>query len=382
MRLKRIIFSTCAAAIMLMSVSLRVRAQSTSPWIKITDDSPAALPAGALMNPSVGDAYITVQFVDAGVFQKSNWWTNLVEKNRVATANTALSGTINGRSIDDARASKPIELRKNNSLVGFGFAQFIIERFPTTYSKLELRVNIAKSSQDGLADLLSALGDISSGTPSLQVSQSAMGIVNGSKALADFLFKKDLIKAHAQSVMQFPASGNSLPAGLYVSLAGDSAADYAAITNNPQNLHWNGAALKWNGAGIESMKLSYYVVRVRYDRRVFADPLASLSLSPSKPWAALYQIANGKVSLIVPGTDLQALRVEVIHHLINANTLLDADPDYIQVEKDEVKTAVLAKINGLLIERRPGAALFSVPADTLGRRILLEELQKKNEKPK
>jgi len=332
------------------------------------------------MNPTVGDAYITVQFVDAGVFQKSNWWTNLVEKNRVATANTALSGTINGRSIDDARASKPIELRKNNSLVGFGFAQFIIERFPTTYSKLELRVNIAKSAQDGLADLLSALGDISSSTPSLQVSQSTIGIINGSKALADFLFKKQLIKAHAQSVMQFPASGNSLPAGLYVSLAGDSAADYAAITNNPQNLHWN-AALTWNGAGIESLKLSYYVVRVSYDRRVFADPLASLSLT-SKPWVALYQIANGKVSLIVPGTDLQALKVEVIHHLINANTLLDADPDYIQAEKDEIKSAVLAKINALLNQKRPGAPPFSVPSDTLGLRILMEELQKKNEKPK
>jgi hypothetical protein len=333
------------------------------------------------MNPSVGDAYVTVDFVAASVFQKSNWWTNLVEKNRLATANTALSGTINGRSIDDARASKPIELRKNNSLVGFGFAPIVIERFPTTYSKLELRVNIAKSSQDGLADLLSALGDISSSTPSLQVSQSAMGIVNGSKALADFLFKKELIKAHATSVMQFPASGNSLPAGLYVSLAGDSEADYAPITNNPANLHWNGAALKWNGAGIENMKLSYYVVRVRYDRRVFGDPLASLSLS-SKPWVSLYQIANGKVSLIVPGTDLQALRVEVIHHLINANTLLDADPDYIQAEKDEVKGVVLAKINALLNQKRPDAAPFSVPSDSLGLRILMEELQKKNEKPK
>jgi hypothetical protein len=381
MRIQRMIVSTCAIAILLMSVSLRVRAQSTSPWIKITDDSPAALPAGSLMNPSVGDAYLTVQFVDAGVFQKSNWWTNLVEKNRVGTANTALSGTINGRNVDDARASKPIELRKNNSLVGFGFAPIVIEMFPTTYSKLELRVNIAKSSQDGLADLLSALADISNSTPSLQVSQSTMGIVNGSKALADFLFKKQLIKTHAQSVMQFPATGNSLPAGLYVSLAGDSAADYAPITDNPANLHWNGAALKFNGAGLESMKLSYYIVRVRYDRRVFTDPLASLSLS-SKPWVALYLVANGKVSLIVPGTDLQALRVEVIHNLINANTLLDADPDYIQAEKDELKDAVLAKINALLNQKRPGAAPFSVPADTLGRRILLEELQKKNEKPK
>src|SRR5215213_5494851 len=127
-----------------------------------------------------------------------------------------------------------------------------------------------------------------------------MGIVNGSKALADFLFTKRLIKTHAQSVMQFPATGNSLPACLYVSLAGDSAADYAPITDNPANLHWNGAALKFNGAGLESMKLSYYIVRVRYDRRVFTDPLASLSLS-SKPWVALYLVANGKVSLIVPG---------------------------------------------------------------------------------
>lgn len=234
-----------------------------------------------------------------------------------------------------------------------------------------------------MAELLDALAEISAGTPSLQVSQSTLGIVSGAKLLGDFLFNKNLLKAHAQSVIDFPAAGNSLPAGLYVSLAADSAADYSSITNNSaevikQKLRWNGAGLQWDGKEIG--KLTYYIVRVHYTQRVFADPLAFMSLAPSKPAAALYQIANGKVSLIVPGTDLEKLRVEVINHLINANTLLDSDPDYIQKEKDEIKAKVLEKINAQLTKKRPDAAPLKVPLDPVGAEILnkvmSEELRK------
>lgn len=373
----------CICAALLVFVAYRVEAQSTSPWVQITDESPAALPAGSLQNPTLGDAYLTADFVAARVYQKSNWWTNIVEKNRVGVIDTKLSGMANGRDVSDARTSKPIELRKNNSLVDLGFATNVAGRLPTTFSRLELTVNIGKSSKDGLAELLSALGDISASTPSLQLSQSTLGIVSGAKLLADFLFNKTLLKAHAQSVIDFQPTGNSLPAGLYVSFAADSAADYSSIINNSpdvikQKLRWNGGALRFDGQ--ELGKLTYYIVRVHYMRRVFDDPLASLSLSPSKPWAALYQIANGKVSLIVPGTDLEKLKVEVINHLINANTLLDNDPDYIQKEKDEIKAAVLAMINSRLIQKRPGAVPFKVPVDTTGveilKKVVREELQK------
>lgn len=375
-------FSICVTLLIFLT-PLLVEAQSTSPWLRVTDESGGALPTGSLENPTLGDAYLTVDFVSARVYQKSNWWTNLVEKNRSGIVDTNLSGVVNGTNVSDVRASKPIELRKNDSLVDFGFAPIVVVRFPTTYSKLELRVNIAKSSKDGLAELLDALGDISASTPSLQVSQATLGIVSGTKLLADFLFNKSLLKAHAHSVIDFPASGNSLPAGLYVSLAGDSATDYGSIVNNSpevikQKLRWNGASLRWDGQEIR--KLTYYVVRVRYSQRVFADPLAFLSLSPSKPSAALYQIANGKVSLIAPGTDMERLKVEVINHLINANTLLDNDPDYIQKEKDEIKARILEKINSLLMQKRPDAAPLQVPVDPVGvllmNKAVQEELQK------
>lgn len=121
------------ATLLISLTPLVVQAQSTSPWLRLTDESIGALPAGSLENPTVGDAYLTVDFVSARVYQKSNWWTNLVEKNRVGVVDTSLSGLVNGRDVGDTRASKPRELRKNDSLVDFGFAPIVVVRFPTTY---------------------------------------------------------------------------------------------------------------------------------------------------------------------------------------------------------------------------------------------------------
>ena len=54
-------------------------AQSTSPWMRIAEST---IGDPMVTNASAGATYMTVAFLAASVYQNSNWYTALVDKNR------------------------------------------------------------------------------------------------------------------------------------------------------------------------------------------------------------------------------------------------------------------------------------------------------------
>jgi hypothetical protein len=363
-------------------------AQSTSPWVKVIDDSGEASATTAQITPTVGDTYLTVDFVSGRLHQNSTWWTNFVERNRVGVVDVTLTGRINGTDFEDTRTSGPIELRRNNSLLDVGFSQNIVRRLPTTYSNLQMRVRISKSSKDGLGALITTLSEISNKTPGLQPSQAVIGAVSAAKSIASFLFQEKLVVEHLRSVIQFPDSGETLKPGLWASLAADSTEEYVKYLSQPPangtGLTWDGSRLLWNDHRLQGV--TYFVVRVSYSKRVFEDPLASLSFSKTKPWAALYQIALEKIDTITNAAEAAKIAGEIHNHLINGNTLLNNDPDYIRAEQKQIREAVNSEAQRLIDDRinkilaaAPGSGggvppkpriIMTVPEDTLGEKIL------------
>jgi len=351
--MKKIQLKIFVVTLFILLANTFVYAQATSNWILVSDsETPAHSPTP--VTPTLGGSYVTVEFLGGEIYQRSNWWTNLVERNRVGVIDVKIAGRVNNRDYEDIRASPPIELRRNDSQATIGWRQIVVRRLPTVYQNLRMNVRFSKSSKDGLQDLLTTLTAISNQTPSLQVSQSAMGIVSGSKAVVDFLFNQRLLVNRLESTMDFPDSGLSLRPGTYVVLAADDNSGFNQYLTTPasgRGLSYNDTTsqLSWDGRPLS--KVSFFVVRVKYDNQVFAQPLDSLSFSSTKPWASLYQIAQGKINTITAVDQSQRMGNEITNHLANGNSLLDNDPDYIQSEKNRIKDAVLADTQRKLNDR-------------------------------
>lgn len=244
-------------------------AQSTSPWVRIGD---ATIGNATVKAASPGATYMTVVFKGATVYQKSNWWTRFVEKNRQAVLTVAVDGVISGVRVQDTRTGRAIELRKKKSLADLGYAGVVFENLPTTFSSLSVTFDINKTASDGLQALINTLADISKATPSVSASQSTMGIVSGAKSIADFLFGKNLLVQKVVSPSPF-ASSSVIAPRRYVILAGDAATDYGKYLLPPpsgQNgLDWQNGVLSWNGSQI--LDISYFVIDVGYSKAVFGN---------------------------------------------------------------------------------------------------------------
>lgn len=315
-----------------LTITSNVTAQSTSGWIRISD---ATIGDPGVTTASPNSAYVTAVFQGASVYQDSKWWTRLVEAKRQAVLSIAVSGKIAGTQVQDTRVSGPIDLRPNKGQISFGYSNIpILQNIPTTFSSISLTVTLNKSAQDGLSQLLNTLADISKSTPGLQVSQQTLGMVSATRTIADYLFKKDLLVPKMNSPSALSSSFGR--PGIYVVLAGDSEADYnrylSAIPGH-SGLLWKNT-LTYDGSAVTG--ISYFVVEIGYTTRIFAKPIDALSYGALKPWTALTRREIAGISKSGDSDRVADMR----SHLMDAKTLLDQDPDYIQSEKDSIDDAV------------------------------------------
>lgn len=250
-------------------------------------------------------------------------------------------------------------------MVDLGYSGIVVDHLPTTFSGMTFSLQINKTAKDGLNDLISMVSDLSkTQPPTLSVSQQAMGIVNLSKSLADFLFNKNLIVKKVSTQSPIPATGLLAP-GIYACFAGDSNADYAPyLTPGSPGLSWSGTQLTYNNNPVK--KISYFIVEIAYQNRFFAQPTDALSYGTVKPWAALYLLAQAEVPRINAEGDVQKIHDDIQSHLSDALSLLNADSDFIADERAAIATAVHDKIQGEYQARLTALAIHPGGGGTLG----------------
>lgn len=314
-----------------------LHSQSTSPWQRIGDAT-----FGTTTAATPGSGYLTVIVRAASMYQNSNWWTNWIENHRQGVVTANLNATIAGVAVAQTITGNPIELHKNNSMVDLGFAGTVVDHLPNTFSGMNMTLQINKTSQDGLQNLITQVSQMSTGTPPvLALSPESLALTSLGKSLADFLFKANLLVKKASTQNAFPGGG-LLPPGIYVSFAGDSSSDYNPYLIDAKNLNWTGSVLTYKGQAVD--KVGLFVIEVAYQQKYFADPLDALS-STTVPWVQLYEVAEGEI----PGINTAAQGVTVLNdvqsHLSDARTLLSKDPTLVQSEKDAIQSSESAKIN-------------------------------------
>jgi len=388
MPLNRVVLRAGVLSAILASGGGTAEAQSTSPWVLVSDKTQIPVDPAAPTSPNLGATYLNAEFLIAQVYQKSNWCTGIVEKNRQAVLDVTVTGKIGSIAISDTRAILPIQLRTRPAVATFGWRGMVVERMPTTYQVLQLKMRVSKTADDGLQGLLNTLTDITKETPAITVSQSAQGIVSGVKAVADYLFNKNLLQQRLSSDLQFPSAGNSLPAGYYVTLASDDINGYSLYldpgANSGKDLEWTGSQLMYKSKPITDV--SYFVVHVTYQNLIFDKPLNSLAFAGIKPWASLFQVGRRKAEALANLADRDKLADEIRGVLSDGRTLIDAEPDLIQQERDDIFEAVRADAQAKLNARavaltpastpKPADVVLSPPADSEAAKVL-EEANKK-----
>jgi len=317
---------------------LVVAAQSTSPWKRIGDPS-----FGDTSTPSPGSAYMTLFIRAATVYQNSNWWTNFVEKNRQSVLTINLDGTVAGIHVSKTITGNPVTLKHNDSMVDLGYSGIVVDHLPTTFSAMTFNLKINKTAQDGLANLMTMVANLSQAQPAaISISQQSLGLMSLSKSLADYLFNKNLLETKMNSQSPIPSTGLLAP-GVYVCLSGDSLGGYQSyFAQGSPALKWDGTTLTFGAAPVQH--ISYFVIEVGYQKTFFAQPLDALSFGAEKPWAALYLLAKSEVPKINTSAEAQKIHDDIQTHLSDARTLLNTDADFVQAERDGIDSAVYGQI--------------------------------------
>jgi hypothetical protein len=335
-------------------------AQSVSPWFKVGDTT-----IGDVTNPTPGNSYMTVMVRAASIYQDSNWWTNFVERNRQAVLTINLNGTVAGTNVSTTKTGNPISLERNKSMVDMGFSGVLVDYLPTTFSGMNVDLQINKTAKDGLQNLMTAVAQLSTAQPPvLSISSQAIGIANLGKSVADFLFHSNLLVKLIDTQNAIPSTGMLSP-GVYVCLAADSQSDYQQYLD-PQ-LKWNGATLTHNNQPVS--QISYFVIEIGYKHRFFANPLDSLSFAATRSWASLYLLAQREIPQINNADEAKKSEDDIQSHLNDARALLDSDPDYISDEKDDIANAVYQKLNDAYHARLVQIGIATLATQTGGQTV-------------
>ena len=328
-------------------------------WLKIGPPT-----AGQVTAPALGEGYMTVTVRAATAYQRSNFWTNLIERNRQAVLTGNLSASIANVPVSQTVTGKAITLQRNNSMVDLGYSGVLVDHLPTTFSGMNVNLQINKTAQDGLQALINQVSALSTSQPPvLTISPATLQITSLAKSVADFLFNAKLLVNLAQTQNPFPSSG-ALDPGIYVCFAADQASDYGQYLSRPDQLRWNGAQLSFSGQPVSG--ITFFIIEVDYQSRFFTHPLDALSFGASKPWVTLYLTAENEIPGINTAAQASAAQNDIQSHLSDARTLLFQDYAFINDERDEIAQAVYVKLNTEFQQRLKdiGVSLNSPPSNT------------------
>ena len=309
--------------------------QSTSNWIKVksTTDSNFNYPI------TKNGSYVSIKIVGERIYHNSNWWTNLISKNRQAFVTIGVKADYtNNKSLEDNRSSKMIKIEQKQQPIDLGWSQYIVREIPSTFNSVKLNLTLSSTSEDGADKVISIASDISSKIPALSVAQSYLGVISGAKLLLDEVFSKNLAKTYLNSNNEIiSAAQNNISPGFYVIFGENTSTAYQTYVDNSFDLQWDGVQLKYKNAPITN--LNYFIIVIEAKARLFPTKNIDILSDIETPWAKFYIQANQKITSMQLA-DLDQTKTKVRELLESAKMVLDNDVNYIFSEKDEIHDAI------------------------------------------
>ncbi|HMI01257.1 MAG TPA: hypothetical protein VK541_02175 [Pedobacter sp.] len=323
---------TLLIAGMLLAFGVNISAQSTSNWIKVKSSSDESFKDPITRNAS----YLSVKVVNSKIYHQSDWWSNLVGKNKKAFYTINVSASYpNGSNVANRWSSGQVSIEKKMTPIEIGWSQSLVNEIPTVFTSLKIDITLGFNSVDGVDKTIGIISDISKTTPAISAIQGYMGAVTGTKAILDELFDKKLAASYISSNHEIMASSqNMLAPGYYVIFGEKTSLNYEKYKNNATKLVWNGNSLLYDNAHINDV--NYVVILLEAKPKLFPVKDINILSSTELPWVKFYMKVN---SLIDDWSDLTSsskVLAEARENLTAAKALLDNDPIYIYSEKEEI----------------------------------------------
>ncbi len=327
---------------------LSLFAQSTSKWLRVQSNLEQNF-AGKKIK--LNGSYLSIQIQQARIYNKSDWYTTLVGRNRQAFIAAEVTANYPGAvNFTDRRSSDATNIKKSKQPVDIGWGHNIIEFIPTSFTKLNLKVTLNSTAKDGVDDVIKVASAVSQSAPPLTIAQSTLGVITGAKQILDQVFNKSLAQTYLTSDYDLsPLSIFSEQPGYYVSFGADVATQYQQYTNDPSKLSWDGQNLKFNNNFINDA--TYFVILIESRDEYFEKKDFSILSSNQTPWASLYQDSFNCISQVISKPTYDTQLANIRNNLLNAKVFLDKDNGYLQSEKIEINDALKAIVQTSLDKR-------------------------------
>jgi hypothetical protein len=317
------------SVVLFCTVNIHLFAQSTSNWIKVQSSSEKN-------TIERNSGYLSLSVVNSKIFHKSNWWSELVGKNKKAFYTINVSSSYpNGTNISNRWSSDQVAIQKEQKPVEIGWSQMLAKELPSTFTSLKVNITLGYNSQDGVEKVIGIVSDLSKTVPPLAPIQSYMGAVSGTKAILDELFSKNLAGSYLNSNNELiPSAQNSIEAGFYVVFGEKTTLAYQKYKDGSTKLYWNGHDLLFEDKPIDDV--NYVVIRVELVKNLFPKKDINLLTNTEIPWVKFYIKSNQTIDNWTKLEEGEKVMASVREDFAAAKALLDNDPLYIFSEKEDI----------------------------------------------
>jgi hypothetical protein len=251
-----------------------------------------------------GGSYVSFKLSYINIYQKQNWYSALMLKDRNVVARATITGTVGGKQYNVTAISQTYPYNKKEGRQSFPFPQLSAIKLPATFPQLDISVEITATGKDASLALTNELNGIArnaqmNGVPGLTVGDAVSTV----KTITDTLFNLQLLQQPAVLSLSIATSGpQSFPTGPILAISCDDATQVGGIDFN--KFSWDGRRLLYEVDGQSEpaenqpqlKEMSFFVFEITYDAVHFDDPNNAMAYYSYRPWERLIELASEGIS--------------------------------------------------------------------------------------
>lgn len=330
------------------SIAQERRSLSTSRFVEVSYKGPDGnmiQPCGA-KKATYCQSYVSIGVTKLTVNKHGSWIGTIFNTNRCAFGEAKLTANYNSQTLSICKVGKPIVLRGSVSSVDLGVEWAMLDRVPWVLKNSSIEIRVGHTEDSTITALIDAFSSITSSIPEYKLSSSlAIGFAITS-AVDKLLFEGDRTIDLLNAQRDLPLLAGRLCEGYYAIFAAENNSTYEKYYRG--NVAWTGNDLEFNGNPIDDV--TYAVVAVDVSDRYYPSAKDSIN-DTTKLWSKKYrEVLTSLFDLVWVSTidEINEKETDIKINLIRALTLLDADVDLIQEEKQEIHEYVLQEARNKL----------------------------------
>jgi hypothetical protein len=321
---------------------------STSGFIEVEyfNDTGAKVKTCSQKKAAFAQSYVSIGINKLTVNKDDSLLKRIFDSDRHAFGASNLKATYQGQPLSISRVGPPIILSGGDSSVDMGVEWGMLDRIPWVLKNANIEIKLGYAANSTTKAIIDAFSGITSTIPDYTISTSLATGFAITTAIDNLLFGSGRAIDLLHAERDLPLLAGQLCEGHYAIFSAENNLIYEKYYHG--KVVWTGKDLEFNDKPIDDV--SYAVVGVKVSDRYYSNVKNSLN-DNSRAWSGKYrEVQTSLFDLIwVSNTnELDAKRKSIRSNLLAARTLLTADINLIQEEKQEIHLYVLSDFKNRL----------------------------------